>query len=312
MSGTSDIRRVMIAAHPDKQESMRALFQSRFLNDWEVIEAGSFTQARFNLQFDPCDVLVVHQDLMENEGGQGLSWLVWNKHLPVVFLSATGGLASARAYELGASMCLSAEEVIAHPILLARALERVLHCHHVEQNLALTRERLNQSRRHVDRLVNVMWRVAPTGGDTPWFSQRYMMDRLQEELSRAERHKVPLSLAIGELSVEDTEGNLPHWAVDAIVRGKRKSDVAGQYGQNGFLLLMVHTPPTGGLNCVRRIQKVIEHPVEDLNGPHTTPRAYFGLASAGDQRRTAVALLRAAEEGLEAARGKSPERIVAN
>ena len=238
-----------------------------------MIEAESFTQARFMLQFDPCDVLIIHQDLMDSEGGQALSWLVWNRNLPVVFLSSTGGLASARAYELGASLCLSTEDAFAHPVLLSKVLDRALHWHDLENKLTITRERLDRSRRHVDRLVNVMWRITPTQGDSAWFTQRYMMDRLQEELSRAERHQVPLSVAVGEVNVEDTEGCLPTWAVEAIVRGKRRSDVVGQYGENGFLILMVHTPQTGGLNCVRRLQKVIEHPLEEFERPASSPRA---------------------------------------
>lgn len=310
MIPTGDIRRVMIGAHGENRDALRALFQNRYLNDWEVVEAESFTQARYLLQFEPCDAFVVHQDLMDSEGGQGLSWLVWNRRLPVVFLSKSG-LASVRAYELGASHCVSTEDIFAHPNLLAKVLDRAMHAHELEQKLDASRERLNKTRRHVDRLVNVLWRIAPTAGDSAWYSQRHMIDRLQEELSRVERHGVPLSVAIGELNVEAEEGSLPNWAIEAIVRGKRRSDVAGQYGQNGFLLLMVHTPQMGGINCVKRIQRVIEHPSVDLSGPHIPPRAYFGVSCTTDDRKTAIGLLRAAEESLEAARERPKERIAA-
>lgn len=311
MIGFDEKRRVLVAAHAEGRSALKEVFQDHRLDGWQVIEAESFTQARFNLQFDPCDVLVIHQDLMDAEGGQGLAWLVWNQQMPVVFLSTSGGLGSTRAYELGASLCLTIEEALAHPVLLARVLERALRWHEIENGLKVARQRLSDSRRHVERLVNVLWRVHPTQGESPWFTQRHMMERLQEELVRAERHQLPLSLALGELNIEE-EGTLPAWAVEAIVRTKRRCDVAGQYGQNSFLVLMTHTPREGGLNCVRRLQKIIEHPLETLAGPHLPPRAYFGLTTTNEERRTPITLLRAAEEGLEAARMKPAERIVAN
>jgi GGDEF domain-containing protein len=313
MLGLEEKRRVLLAAHKENRASLKSIFQRRHLEEWEVVEADSFTQARFVLQFDPCEVLLIHQDLFDAEGGQGLSWLVWNRNLPVVFLSATGGAASTRAYELGASLCLPMEEALAHPMLLAQVLDRALHWHQIETGLQTTREKLNESRRHVDRLVNVIWRISPTNGDSSWFTQRHMMERLQEELARAERHQVPLTVALGELNIHQTEadGPLPRWAVEAIIRGKRRCDVAGEYGPYGFLLLMVHTQKEGGVTCIRRLQKVIEHPLQESPGPHAPPRAFFGVTTTTDNRRTPATLLRAAEEGLEAAR-QQQERIVAN
>lgn len=302
-------RRVLLAAQTENRASLKSLFQRRQLEDWEVVEAESFTQARFVLQFEPCEVLLIHQDLLDSEGGQGLSWLVWNRHLPVVFLSAHGGEGATRAYELGASLCLSMEEAVAHPLLLTRVLERATHWHQVEQGLNTTREKLNQSRRHIDRLVNVIWRASPTNGDAAWFTQRHMMERLQEEIARAERHQLPLTVALGELGADGQEP-LPVWAIEAIVRGKRRCDVAGEYGPQGFLLLMVHTKQENGVTCIRRLQKVIEHPLAAPVGPHLPPRAFFGVTTTNEIRRNAVALLRSAEEGLEAAHQKQ-ERIAA-
>src|SRR5437764_433036 len=60
---------------------------------------------------------------------------------------------------------------------------------------------------------------------------------------------------------------LPEWTMDVIAKGKRRSDVAGQYGPDGFMLLMMHTPIKGGIHCCRRLQKAIEHAQETLPGP---------------------------------------------
>src|SRR5207247_2659054 len=140
----------------------------------------------------------------------------------------------------------------------------------------------------------------------------YMMERLQEELARAGRHKIPLSLAIGEL--KDEEENeapiLPEWSTELIIKGKRRCDVAGHYGPKNFLLLMVHTPRTGGVCCLQRLQQAIEHPAETLQRPHV--QAYFGLTTTHGEAAQPQSLLRAAEQHLESARADEKLRIVAD
>jgi len=296
-------------------------------------------------------VLLVNDDLFEREGGQGLNWLAWQQNTPMVFLSDRG-VNLQRAYELGAGVCLSRKMAIEHPPLLAAALEEAMRSSVVRQGYRRTRERLADSRRHVDRLVNMMWRTSARMADGRWLSQRAMLDRLSEELARVERHQIPLSLAIGEvrpvddvapdyvaddamgqfstsadvgrtfLSVEtdksvrptkkdafDDSLALPEWTMDLIAKGKRRSDVVGQYGPGGFMILMTHTPVQGGIHCCRRLQIAIEHAQNEMPGPHTDLHAYFGIAGAAKGKLSAAVLLRAAEQNLEAARADSKARL---
>jgi PleD family two-component response regulator len=44
----------------------------------------------------------------------------------------------------------------------------------------------------------MLWQASPTAGRTRWFSQRHMMERLEEEVARADRHGTPLSVILGE------------------------------------------------------------------------------------------------------------------
>lgn len=121
----------------------------------------------------------------------------------------------------------------------------------------------------------------------------------------------PLSVAVGEL--QSTEGGgamVPDWAAEAIVRGKRRSDVVGQYGPGGFLMLMMHTPKPGGVTCCRRLQEALEHPAE--TGAPRAMRSYFGIATATADESAPQMLLRIAEENLEAARSLSESCVVAD
>ena len=100
------------------------------------------------------------------------------------------------------------------------------------------------------------------------------------------------------------------WVAQRLNRVKRRCDVAGHYGLHGFLLLMVHTPGKGGLTCCRRLQRILEAPAATNAGPRGPVRACFGLASHGTQTASPQALLRTAEDHLEAARIGAGDRLV--
>ena len=178
-------------------------------------------------------------------------------------------------------------------------------------------EQLTMSRRHLDRLVNLLWRTLPMEPNTNWFSQRHTLERLQEEISRTGRHGGPMTLALAEVQEEQAAEvpevlPLEEWTANMIGKAKRRCDVAGSYGMQGFLLLMVHTPKNGGIICCRRLQGLLEKGAASADkGPRGPVRAYFGLASAPAENATAQNMLRHAEENLEAAKAGKDQGVVA-
>ncbi len=85
MSEPIQHRRVLLAAAEPARAECRPLFQAEVLRDWEVIEADSLERARFFLQLDPCDVLLLDGSLYRNGGGDDLSWLAGQRRAGVVF-----------------------------------------------------------------------------------------------------------------------------------------------------------------------------------------------------------------------------------
>lgn len=305
-------RRVLIAASQGWEREFQALFAKEPLDQWEVAVADAFSRARFLVQHNPCDLLLVHEDVFEREGPQGLNWLAWQKNVPVVFLGASPW-ACTRATELGVTLCLHRDMVLDHPPLLAATMKQAMQISDACQGFERTKKQLGETRQHVDRLVTMLWRQTPRKGEQQWYSQPYMLERLEEELARSERHKLPLSLAIGELADEETEEapiDIPEWGTDLIVKKKRRCDVVGQYGPHGFMLLMVHTPKEGAEVCCKRLQQYFKHPSEELAGPFPSMRAFFGMTSVQGERRTPQELLRLAEQGLESARRETKLRLV--
>jgi hypothetical protein len=315
MSANTSIqnKRILVAVSKSREGEVKALFERDPLGGrWDPLFADGFSKARFILQHSPCDALLVHEDILDREPIQGLSWLCMRKDYPVVLIGQSPSNFQ-RAYEVGVQHCLPYDMALASAPLLSTILIQASAA--LDESIALTRTRdhLSHTRRHVDRLVTLMWRSSPQHGDSQWYSQPFLMERLGEELARAERYKVPLSLAIGELKPnENRDIELPEWTPDLLVRGKRRCDVVGQYGKSGFMVVMMHTPKSGGISCCKRLQNVLEQP-DPIMAPTPSPslRAYFGLSSMVGERSSVQSLLSSAEQNLEAARGEPTLRIVA-
>ena len=313
MNHDSERRHVLIGTSPENQGIFRELFKRHPLDQWVMKEAESYSQARFVLQHDPCDVLLVNDDLYEREGAQGLAWLAWQREVPIVLLVGQSPETYARAYQLGVSICLPREPIFGHPPMLAAGLDQALNICEMRFGYRRIKEQLAQSRRHTDCLVNLLWRATPHGNESSWLPQRSVLERLCEETARTERHAIPMTMALGEVQQGDdvSDRTLPDWAARLILHGKRRCDVAGQYGTNGFLLLLVHTSKDGGMTCVRRLQKILEQPPQTVQPPHR-PQTFFGVVSFSPEKNTPQALLHCVEERLDAARSNIPERIAAD
>lgn len=307
-------RRVLVAARAAETPALRDLFAAEALAAWEAVEADSFEQACFTLQHTACDLLLVDEGLYCTAGPEGLGWLGGQHDVPMVFLAGCEAETMTRAYEHGAVVCLPRRITLDHPPLLAAALKRTARGSEQLRAHRRTKESLLQCRRQIDRLVNLLWRAAPIDPRSHWCTQRHVLERLREELARTDRHGGPLTVALAEVQAPEGEaeaGDPAEWMTDRITQAKRRCDVAGQYGLQGFMLLMVHTPKEGAVTCCRRLQQALEQPSEGPTGPRGPVRVSFGIASFAGVASTPQALLREAEQNLEAAKAGVNDRVVA-
>jgi GGDEF domain-containing protein len=303
-------RRVLVAARGCELPSLQALFAAEALAPWEAVEAESLEQARFKLQHTACDILLVDESLACCGSPEGLAWLA-ERGAPTVFLAGCDAETCTRAYEHGATICLPRGLTLGHPPLLAAALRRACRDGETARAHCRVKDSLHQCRRQVDRLVNLLWRTVPMDTQTHWCTQRHVLERLQEEVARTDRHGGPLTVAVGEVEATpgaDEPGEGAAWT-ERLTRAKRRCDVAGQYGLQGFLLLMVQTPKEGAVTCCRRLQQALEAPA--AGGPRGPVRVSFGIASVSGDGATPQALLRQAEQNLEAATAGASDRVVA-
>src|SRR5262249_30499755 len=88
-------------------------------------------------------------------------------------------------------------------------------------------------------------------------------------------------------------------AASQVAQHKRRSDVAGQYGLEGFMLLLPQAAVAEALGACRRLSAVLSHaPHDGLPAVH----ACFGLASVPGDQPSIQALPRRAEERPDRAR----------
>jgi PleD family two-component response regulator len=311
----------LLLARDEERAALRALLAepgpAAYLRLWEAVEADSFEFARYLLQLDVADVMLVDESILLGDNGAGLAWLGRTQEVPAILLTEAQPEKVSRLQECGVQQWLPRRLVLSHPALLASALRQALRLREQHAELRRTREALRESQRRLTSLVHMLWDVVPLAGKSALYTQRHMMDRLREEVARSERHGNPLSVVLGEVQAAtsgpvhmEKAAELPpemrekmsEWTIDRIHQGKRRYDVAGQYGPHGFMVLLPHTGSPGAVSFCRRLKGLLE-----TSPPATEPalspvHACFGLAQFAAETASPKTLLRRAEEELERSR----------
>ena len=175
-------------------------------------------------------------------------------------------------------------------------------------------EEPDEEKKQLSRLTNLLWQVTPGHELPPWHSQRYMLERLHEEMLRAQRYNQPLSIVLGEIQLrESAQGEtyavqsppqICYWTAERVNQQRRRSDVVGQYGSQGFLVLLPSTGANGALDCCHRLQQTLEsEPLTASELSTVSVRSLFGMASTTESLSESRQLLRRAEERLLASHG---------
>jgi GGDEF domain-containing protein len=290
-------RRVLLAARDDDRPALLGPFAAGQVPGWDALEAGTLEKARFFLGAAPCDAVLLDGGLYRAAGPDGLAWLAGPDRAPVLLLAGPEPDLVLGALERGADAWLPRELALAQPLLLGAALRRVARLGDLERQADDAAQELSDCRRQVSRLAGLLWEARPGEGPAPWwYTQRHMLQRLDEEVARARRHGGPLTVVLGELRPEDREAAA--LAAKRVGRAKRRCDVAGQYGLHGFMVLLPRGGPAEALGCCRRLRRLLEQPSPGGRPLH----ACFGVAAFSAAADTAQGLLSRAEERLERAR----------
>src|SRR5205823_5890267 len=87
-----------------------------------------------------------------------------------------------------------------HPPLLHVMLQQAAQLCDVQRELSWRKVVLEDCQRQVGRLVEMLSPSFLAEDSDTWFTQRHMMERLFEEVTRSQRHGDPLTVVLGEMT----------------------------------------------------------------------------------------------------------------
>ena len=154
------------------------------------------------------------------------------------------------------------------------------------------------------------------------YNRRYLDQRLEEEVARMKRYKLPLSLILLDIdhfkSINDRYG---HMTGDTVLRNIgevllaqiRKSDLAARYGGEEMAILLPNTGEKEAYNMAERIRTLIEHKsfadVGIRKGVCCT--ISLGVSSAQDENCSGADLFNQADAAMYHAKKTGRNRTVA-
>jgi len=149
------------------------------------------------------------------------------------------------------------------------------------------------------------------------FNRRYFHDRLQQELQRAQRHKMPVALLMIDLddfkAVNDRFGHIAGDTVirdvsDILRRSVRLFDVCTRFGGEEFAVLMPGSGAEGAASIAERIRRRIEdYRPDDRSFAEMRVTASIGLSVASDV--AAIDLVDRADRALYMAKRSGKNRV---
>jgi two-component system, cell cycle response regulator len=139
------------------------------------------------------------------------------------------------------------------------------------------------------RLAQRLRELSTLDGLTRQLNHRAIYARLTEELERAHRYRLPLSVVLCDFDhfkeINDTYGHLTGDAVlregaAVLRRCLRNTDVLGRYGGEEFLALLPQVDLAAGRAAAERLRQGLEsHPVHLSEGIEVRITASFGVAA---------------------------------
>lgn len=142
------------------------------------------------------------------------------------------------------------------------------------------------------RLAQRLRELSNLDGLTRLLNHRAILERLEQELERARRHNLPLSVALCDVDhfkgINDSHG---HLAGDRILRelaatlrgGLRATDVVGRYGGEEFLMILDRTDLAAGIEAAKRLRQMVAATmVEVPGGMKISVTASFGVAACSE------------------------------
>ena len=298
------LRVLIVSSQPETRRAVRAALAQEASLDFQIAEGDDFGFARAYVQQHELDLIVMDTTIPD------VRWLAQNAQRAAIVFLADDPSAPARedVVAAGATDFFDRSEYDESPAMLWQALQQTVRYHAVNEQRRHLSDILRQRDARVVELTQSLWQVSPYDPRTGWLCHRQILDRLQEESRRASRYKIPLALALANVTgSEGPSEDEPVPLSDPLVvelanrtrTVARQTDVIGHYGRDSFLFLLTNTDLKGGVSFCQRVSEKLQDPF--LIGQEARSCVYcFGIAE-HQHGQSAPDLLGLAQERLERA-----------
>jgi diguanylate cyclase (GGDEF)-like protein len=282
---------------------------------YEVIQAEDGLQALKRIEEDGPDLILLDIMMPKMNGYQVCRRIKAEERtnfLPVIMVTALNELEDKIK-----GMDAGADDFICKPFnkleLLAR-VKSLLRIKQLHDALELKIEELEAAKDQLRQL-------AVTDGLTELYNYRYFKEQLHQEISRAQRHKLHVSIAMIDIDYfkhyNDTHG---HPAGDVVLKkiarllhdNIRRIDVAARYGGEEFALILVETDKQAAGFVANKIRNLIEQ--HRFSFEETQPNGKLtismGVATFPHDGQTPEELVAQADQRLYRAKKEGRNRVV--
>ena len=174
---------------------------------------------------------------------------------------------------------------------------------------------------HNNTLFSQIQEMANSDGLTKLYNKRFFMNRLSDEILKAEKGHYPVSVFIFDLDhfkhYNDTQG---HQAGDEVLKitGQilremvRPDDTPARYGGEEFIVILPQTPKEGAMVAAERIRaRVASHPFPNRESqPLKTVSLSGGVATFPDDGRNGTDLIASADAALYRGKQAGRNRVI--
>lgn len=300
------VRALVVSKSPECRSIVRTSFAQEPLQDWHLTECEDIACAKACLAKSEYELVVIDTNLDDAK------WISSNsRESALVFLNLVGESPKLEdVLAAGATDFFSSAEFAGNPTNLWLALRQAIRYHAVQSRRRRVEELLKRRSVEVVQLTQKLYRTLPIDPRTGWLTHKTGLDRLAEEVYRAQRYKTKLTLVIAQFR------GFPEFAIDfgqdksdkaltevaARVRTvTRQTDVIGHYGAEAFLVMLPGTDMEGARRFCQRVCNVFVDPIVVEDGL-LRPEAFFGGAGVHlGATQQGTELLGQAESALEQA-----------
>jgi diguanylate cyclase (GGDEF)-like protein len=228
---------------------------------YECSLAMSGADALEAMKLDVPDLILLDVMMPEMDGYEVCKIIKNNidfNHIPIIFLTAmTESQAVLRGFEAGGV------DYVVKPFNAAELKMRIRT--HLE--LKKSKDQLNYLIAELQKTNEELKYASITDPLTGLHNRRYMMQKLEEEMTRSKRYKTNFSIIIGDIDLfKKINDNYGHDGGDFVLKEfsnllkscLREQDSLARWGGEEFLMLIPETDLDGAVILAERIRKIVE------------------------------------------------------